>query len=318
MNQGRPPKISINKIDLKGSPKPRAEINSDVVIEYAEHLRAGGKLPAVDLFTEDDTRYWVGDGWHRITAIIRASGEKADKLSDDVKIDAKIQRGGLRDCVFFAVGANAEHGLRRTSADKRRSVELLLHDGEWGKRSDSWIAEKCKVSDKTVAKIRAEIQPTSEIRSERKGKDGRTTNTARIGKKAKRPASAQPKLSREPDREPRQEMPEEPIEAPINTLSKGPEDEPARQDDPTPCPDSNGDVVDMPCQHLTRLFEMGFAYAAKGRFILRVRDEHRNGSERDLNYCPVCGVPVEQQAETSNQHERIGDVETAVSSPMSA
>lgn len=35
-------------------------------------------------------------------------------------------------------------------------MQLLLADEEWAARSDRWIAEQCRVCDKTVAKIRAE------------------------------------------------------------------------------------------------------------------------------------------------------------------
>ena len=41
------------------------------------------------------------------------------RISDD---------GGLRDAILFSVGANAAHGLRRTNADKRRTVLLLWED----------------------------------------------------------------------------------------------------------------------------------------------------------------------------------------------
>lgn len=36
-----------------------------------------------------------------------------------------------REAILFIVGANASHGLRRTNADKRRTVERLLADEEW-------------------------------------------------------------------------------------------------------------------------------------------------------------------------------------------
>ena len=40
---------------------------------------------------------------------------------------------------------NADHGKRRSNADKRRAVEMMLKDSEWGKWSDREIAAKCAV-----------------------------------------------------------------------------------------------------------------------------------------------------------------------------
>jgi transposase-like protein len=58
---------------------------------------------------------------------------------------------------MYAVGANAAHGLRRTNADKRRAVTMLLDDDEWGQWSDSAIARQCGVSHTFVATVRAAI-----------------------------------------------------------------------------------------------------------------------------------------------------------------
>ena len=72
--------------------------------------------------------------------------------------------GSLRDTILHSAGANATHGLRRSNADKRRAVLLLLEDEEWSRWSNSEIARRCVVSDKTVASLRIDL--TSEIRSE--------------------------------------------------------------------------------------------------------------------------------------------------------
>jgi hypothetical protein len=64
-------------------------------------------------------------------------------------------RAGRR--VLEAVGANANHGLRRSSADKRRSVLAMLRDPEWSGWSDREIGKRCAVDHKTVAKVRSEI-----------------------------------------------------------------------------------------------------------------------------------------------------------------
>jgi hypothetical protein len=42
--------------------------------------------------------------------------------------------------VLYTVGANATHGLRRSNADKRRAVSMLLDDPEWAQWSNLAIA----------------------------------------------------------------------------------------------------------------------------------------------------------------------------------
>ncbi|MEX2673389.1 MAG: hypothetical protein WD294_14915 [Phycisphaeraceae bacterium] len=60
------------------------------------------------------------------------------------------------DAILYSVGANADHGLRRTNADKRASVETLLADDEWAKWSDREIAKRCAVHHDTVNRLRKE------------------------------------------------------------------------------------------------------------------------------------------------------------------
>ncbi|QXD15805.1 hypothetical protein GQ464_002330 [Rhodocaloribacter litoris] len=90
-----------------------------------------------------------------------------------------------RDAILHSVGANAEHGLRRTGADKRRAVMTLLQDEEWRRWSDREIARRCRVSHPFVAKMRADTCNVSSISTERTFKHWRggvtTMDTSRIG-----------------------------------------------------------------------------------------------------------------------------------------
>jgi hypothetical protein len=98
-------------------------------------------------------------------------------------VPAKLIAGDRRAAILHAAAANANHGLRRTNADKRRSVETLLRDEEWRAWSDAEIARRCLVDPKTVGNIRRELSSTMEIpeSDQRKTADGRTMNTANIG-----------------------------------------------------------------------------------------------------------------------------------------
>jgi phage N-6-adenine-methyltransferase len=129
----------------------------------------------------DGARYWLADGFHRLNAAYR-SGKFAE-------IPADIKAGTRRDAVLFAAGANASHGLRRTDADKRRSVEMLLLDDEWGKWSNMEIARRCNVGEKLVRQMKKDLGiDTSAETKYIHPKTGETTTmqTTNIG--ANRPA----------------------------------------------------------------------------------------------------------------------------------
>ena len=121
-------------------------LNNAVVAEYAEAMQSGATFPPVVVFHDADT-HWLADGYHRLEAADEA-GVKA--------IKAEIREGTKRDAILFAVGANRDHGLRRTRADVRRAITTLAMDAEWGLLSDRVIADKVGCSDKTVAAVRKE------------------------------------------------------------------------------------------------------------------------------------------------------------------
>ncbi len=139
-----PELLTLSKIRLDGGTQSRAQLSEETIAEYAEKVEL---LPAAVVF-HDGTDYWLADGFHRYRAFERA-GRK--------RMPVEIQQGNQRDAILFSVGANSAHGLRRTNADKRRAVELLLRDAEWSKKSDRWIAEKCGVHHKTVADHRSQL-----------------------------------------------------------------------------------------------------------------------------------------------------------------
>ena len=151
----------------------RAACSSVTVQEYSEALAAGATFPPVIVFSDGDS-YWLSDGFHRF---------EAHQSAGLAKINAEIRDGGLRDAKLFAAGANADHGLRRTQADKRSAILVLLTDPEWRSWSDKEIARRTATSDKTVAKVRRELSGegvNAEIRVEER------TFTTRHGTEAKR------------------------------------------------------------------------------------------------------------------------------------
>lgn len=139
--------IELDKLRLDGGTQPRAKLNEDTIAEYAEDMRNGVTFPAITVFY-DGSDYWLADGFHRV---------KAARQADKDRLRADIRQGTRRDAVLHSVGVNAQHGLRRSNEDKRRSVMTLLEDKEWAEWSNREIARCCKVSEYFVRGLRDEL-----------------------------------------------------------------------------------------------------------------------------------------------------------------
>ena len=167
-------------VAIKSSPdvQPRAALSEPVVSEYAENMSDGVEFPPVVVFYDGEVN-WLADGFHRFAAATSAG-------LDDLPADKRP--GSKRDAILHAVGSNATHGSRRTNADKRRSVTLMLDDPEWAKWSDRKIAEQCAVDEKTVARYRPEsISGNSEDTHRTVERNGTTyqQDTSNIGRTTK-------------------------------------------------------------------------------------------------------------------------------------
>lgn len=168
-----------------GGTQPRAYIDDQTVENYAESLTEGEALPPIVVFY-DGTDYWLADGYHRYYA--------AEKLTWKT-YPCEIHQGTRRDAVLYSVGANSVHGLPRSNGDKRRSVETLVKDEEWGKWSNCEIARRCAVAESFVRKVKGEGgNDTSHCAKYVHPKTGNTTkmNTANIGKSKQGIASPKP------------------------------------------------------------------------------------------------------------------------------
>ena len=125
----------------------RARIDQEHVERLAEAYasdNADNLIPYVQVYY-DSKDYWVWDGNHRILGAQRANRKT---------VRCNVEKGTQRDAILQAAGANHDHGLPRSNADKRHAVQTLLADSQWRKRSDRWIAEACRVSRPLVAEVR--------------------------------------------------------------------------------------------------------------------------------------------------------------------
>jgi len=165
-------KIKIDAVIIDAGTQTRVTINEDTVTDYAEAMTEGAKFPPVVVFSSG-TAFLLADGFHRVIAAERCGWRE---------IDADVRKGSKQDAIKYSLGANTNHGLRRTNADKRRCVEIALR--EFAKLSDTALAEMCGVCRDYVMNVRHETTPPLAVKPQvekRTGKDRRTIKTANIG-----------------------------------------------------------------------------------------------------------------------------------------
>ena len=165
--------IEISRIRLDGGTQPRGSLSLDCIQTYAEDMRAGVTFPPVDL-CYDGQDYWLWDGFHRVNAA-RVAGHD--------KIDANVAAGTKADAQWLSYSANKAHGLYRSNEDKRRAVLAALGHPKAVGLSNMQIAEHCGVSEFLVRTHRRKSTSIESKSSRRKGRDGRTIKTAKIGKR---------------------------------------------------------------------------------------------------------------------------------------
>jgi len=145
--------LPVSAIKVDPACQARVEMNTEIVNEYAEVMKQRGDdaFPAIVVFY-DGTDYWLSDGFHRYEAAKKAGLQS---------LKSRIRPGGRREAILNSVGTNTNHGLRRTNADKRRAVSILLADEEWSTWSNREIARRCAVDEGLVRKVKDEQDPPS-------------------------------------------------------------------------------------------------------------------------------------------------------------
>jgi hypothetical protein len=155
-------KLKVSEIVTNAGTQIRVAMDEEIVSEYVEAMQGGAEFPPIVVF-RDGSQNILADGFYRLAATrAKGSGE----------IIAEVRRGTRLDALTYALSANAAHGLRRTNADKRRSVEIAL--AEWPKLSDRKIAEICAVGNALVGEVRRQVFESNTSPDEsRIGKDGK-------------------------------------------------------------------------------------------------------------------------------------------------
>ncbi len=141
-----PQEIPARLLRTDGGTQHRVRLSKQAIEEYAEAVG----LPPIEVVW-DGTYYWVVDGHHRVEAL------KKDGEFGKATIQCLVTKGTLQDARWLSLGANRKHGVRRTSADKRKAVEFALNNFTGKKFTDNYIATQVGVSNKTVTKIRKQL-----------------------------------------------------------------------------------------------------------------------------------------------------------------
>jgi hypothetical protein len=157
--------IPLASIRTDGNTQARAATDETTARGYADVLVDGGKLPHGRVYRDAAGVNWLARGFHR---------KRAHELAELPAMACEVRPGGPRDALLDAIGDNADHGLPRTPADKRRAVELLLADDEWGRLSTVQIKEAATVSWDFADRIRKEWDSAHGGTPEKRtGADGR-------------------------------------------------------------------------------------------------------------------------------------------------
>jgi biotin carboxyl carrier protein len=152
--------ISLDELRTDGDTQPRESMNPTTIEEYASRMRfdeeagaildpKGEAFPPILVFESEEGDRWLADGFHRVSAAREAG---------ITRILARVEPGTRRDAFVRSLSVNAQHGLRRTNADKRRAVERALLDEHIVTYTDAWVAELCDVSRPFVSSQRKRLE----------------------------------------------------------------------------------------------------------------------------------------------------------------
>lgn len=178
MSTSQAPTVEIRIADLRTSDELQCRvdgINAEVVEDYTLEYIQSAVFPPLTVYRDDDV-YWVVDGRHRLEAARRAGR---------LTITCQVYDGDFELARWQSLHANTTNGLRRSHRDTQEAISRALQHPLGVKLSDSQIAVHVGCSSPTVRKYREQLEADSKIlkSDQRMGRDGRTIQTANIGKR---------------------------------------------------------------------------------------------------------------------------------------
>lgn len=132
--------LRLDQLRLDGGTQPRAELNDDTILTYAERMREGDPFPPIRV-VYDGTAYWLWDGFHRV---------EATRRNGDERIEAVVEQGTLDDAQWHSFSANRTNGLQRAQSDCARVVQAAIRHPRSAHLSNVAIAQHVGVNESTV------------------------------------------------------------------------------------------------------------------------------------------------------------------------
>jgi len=155
--------LALDSIVIDKDIQPRVKgLDEDHVDDLAEaYERPDAEIPPPRVFVVAGRGNILTRGFHRVAAMKKKGKKKAE---------CEVRYGTYAEADIDAASSNADHGLKRTNADKRNAVgKYLKHYPEW---TDRKIAEAAGVGADLVADCRV-LSDSDNTNPKRVGKDGR-------------------------------------------------------------------------------------------------------------------------------------------------
>jgi len=161
--------IKISDIETEAGTQVRLFLSNETVDEYSELYDRDDKdedywpfKEPIEVVRDSDGKNYPWDGFHRFYSAIKAN----QRL-----VRCNVEEGTLEDAKRKALGANADHGLRRTRADKQNAVEIALGIQTFAGQSDRKLADICSVSHTFVSKIRRQVEEAARKAKEKEDEE---------------------------------------------------------------------------------------------------------------------------------------------------
>jgi DNA-binding transcriptional regulator YiaG len=173
-----PRMVPISAITRDPDLQQRVNLDPSVIAEYSALMLEGAQFPPVALWW-DGERYWMSDGFRRISA---AEAAGMDSFS------ALVSAGDRDHALWQSYAANALHGGRRTPEETVRVIMLALSHRRARGLSNVELARHLHVAEATVRRVRSKLSSSNDEDKVRVATRGGTTyqiKTANIGRRVR-------------------------------------------------------------------------------------------------------------------------------------
>ncbi len=133
--------ISLRRLRRDGGTQLRQTMDINATREYSEAMERGEQFPPAVVFSDGESM-WLADGFHRYDAHVLLNVEL---------MECEVREGTRQDAILWAAKANEKHGVRRTPADREKTVVTLVN--EFPEATQAQIARMADMPDSTVGSM---------------------------------------------------------------------------------------------------------------------------------------------------------------------